>query len=377
MLQRIWAIMQKEFIHILRDPRTLLIMLGLPLMQLVIYGYAINVTVDHIPTIVADQSLDSASHAYVEALVASGFFDVVAYVPSQAEVVRAIDRGEVQVGLVIPPDFAAHVQRGDAQALILIDGADLFSSQSAYSAATTISQAHATDVMLEQVTRTGRIADPARLLPLDARIRILFNPNLKSIWFVIPGMLAMLMQTQSISMSAAAVVRERELGTIEQLLVTPIRPGELLLGKIAPNLLLALINMLTIVAVGYFWFGVPFRGSLWLFLGLSFMYVFCGLGLGLLISTISQTQTQAQQLVGLSMLLGMILGGFIFPRSAMPLIPRLIGNLFPLTYFIAISRGIILKGVGLSAVGGEVFALFVYMVVIIAFASRAFRQRLE
>jgi len=369
--------MQKEFIHILRDPRTLLIMLGLPLMQLVIYGYAINVTVDHIPTIVADQSLDSASHAYVEALVASGFFDVVAYVPSQAEVVRAIDRGEVQVGLVIPPDFAAHVQRGDAQALILIDGADLFSSQSAYSAATTISQAHATDVMLEQVTRTGRIADPARLLPLDARIRILFNPNLKSIWFVIPGMLAMLMQTQSISMSAAAVVRERELGTIEQLLVTPIRPGELLLGKIAPNLLLALINMLTIVAVGYFWFGVPFRGSLWLFLGLSFMYVFCGLGLGLLISTISQTQTQAQQLVGLSMLLGMILGGFIFPRSAMPLIPRLIGNLFPLTYFIAISRGIILKGVGLSAVGGEVFALFVYMVVIIAFASRAFRQRLE
>jgi ABC-2 type transport system permease protein len=377
MLQRIWAITQKEFIHTLRDPRTLLIMLGLPLMQLLIYGYAINVTVDHIPTIVADQSLDAASHAYVDAMVASGFFDVVAYAPSQADVVRAIDEGQAKVGIVIPPDFAAHVERGDAQALVVIDGADLFTSQSAYSAATTISQAHATEVMLEKVERSGRLADPASLLPLDARIRILFNPNLKSIWFVIPGMVAMLMQTQSISMSAAAVVRERELGTIEQLLVTPIRPGELLLGKIAPNLVLALVNMLTIVAMGYFWFGVPFRGNLALFLWLSFMYVFCGLGLGLLISTVSQTQTQAQQLVGLSMLLGMILGGFIFPRSAMPLIPRLIGSLFPLTYFITIARGIILKGVGLGAIREDVFALFVYMVVIIVFASRAFRQRLE
>ncbi|HOG46065.1 MAG TPA: ABC transporter permease [Anaerolineae bacterium] len=377
MLQRIWAVMQKEFIHTLRDRRTLLIMLGLPLLQLVIFGYAINVTVDHIPTVVADQSLDSASRAYVDAMVASGFFDVVAYAPSQAAVVRAIDQGQATVGIVIPPGFAASVQRGDAQALILIDGADLFASQSAYGAATTIAQAHATGVMVKEASRMGRIADPSSLLPLDARIRILFNPNLKSIWFIIPGMLAMLMQTQSISVSAAAVVRERELGTIEQLLVTPIRPIELLLGKIAPNVVLTIINMLTIVAVGVFWFGVPFRGSFGLFLWLSFMYVFCGLGLGLLISTVSRSQTQAQQWVGLSMLLGTILGGFIFPRSAMPLIPRLIGNLFPLTYFISICRGIILKGVGLNVIWQDTLALFVYMVVIIISASRAFRQTLE
>ncbi len=377
MLQRIWAVIQKEFIHTLRDPRTLLIMLGLPLIQLIIFGYAINVTVDHIPTIVADQSLDPASQAYVDAMVASGFFDVVAYAPDQAQVVRAIDEGRAMVGLVIPPGFAAQVERGSAEALILIDGTDLFTSQSAYSAASTIAQAHAAEVAVQQVSRTGRIADLSSLQPLDARIRILYNPNLKSIWFVIPGMLAMLMQTQSISMSAAAIVREREAGTIEQLLVTPIRPGELLLGKIAPNVVLAIINMLTIVAAGVFWFQVPFSGNFWLFLWLSFMYVFCGLGLGLLISTISQSQTQAQQWVGLSMLLGMILGGFIFPRSAMPLIPRLIGNLFPLTYFISISRGIILKGVGLGATWEDAFALFVYMVVIITVASRAFRQRLE
>lgn len=377
MFQRIWAVMQKEFIHTLRDRRTLLIMLGLPLLQLFLFGYAINVTVDHIPTIVADQSLDSASQAYVDAMAASGFFDVVAYARSQAEVVRAIDAGRAKVGIVIPPDFAARVERGDAQALILVDGADLFTSQSAYNAAFSIAQAHASEVMLAKVGRTGYTADPAGLLPLEPRVRILYNPNLESIWFVIPGMVAMLMQTQSIAMSAAAVVREREMGTIEQLLVTPVRPGELLLGKIAPNLILAIINMLTIVAVGIYWFGVPFRGSFTLFLWLALMYVFCGLGLGLLISTVSHTQTQAQQFVGLSMLLGIILGGFIFPRSAMPLVPRLIGNLFPLTYFITISRGIILKGVGLGAIWKDVLALGVYMVVIMVLASRAFRQRLE
>lgn len=377
MLQRIWAVMQKEFIHTLRDRRTLFIMLGLPLMQLFIYGYAISITVDHIPTIVANQSLDSASQAYVDDLTASGFFDIVGYARSQAEVVRAIDEGQARVGVVIPPDFAARLERGSAEALILVDGADIITSQSAYSAALTIAQAHATGVMTVKLERTGLLADPAALLPIDARVRILYNPTLNSIWFVIPGMVAMLMQTQAIAMSAAAVVREREMGTIEQLLVTPIRPGELLLGKIAPNVVVALINTLTIVALGVYWFGVPFRGSFWLFLWLSFMYVFCGLGLGLLISTISQSQLQAQQFVGLSMLLGMILGGFIFPRSAMPLVPRLIGNLFPMTYFVSISRGIILKGVGLSAIWQDVAALSVYMVVVIILAARAFRQGLD
>ena len=242
----------------------------------------------------------------------SGYFDVVAYAPSQAEVTRAIDEGRAQAGIVIPPDFSARVERGDAQVLFLVDGSDLFTSQSAYNAAIIIAQAHATEVLMEKVERSGLVADSKSFLPLDARVRILYNPNMDDLWFIIPGMCAMILQTQSIALTATAVVRERETGTIEQLLVTPIRPVELMLGKIAPNILLAMINMLTVLGIGVFGFGVPFQGNFWLFLWLSFMYVFSGLGLGLLISTISQNQRQTQQLIMVMMMLGVVLGDLCF-----------------------------------------------------------------
>ena len=187
----------------------------------------------------------------------------------------------------------------------------------------------------------------------------------------------MLLQTQTIVLTAAAVVREREVGTIEQILVTPIRPFELMIGKIAPYLCVALFNMATIVAIGVFLFHVPFQGSIWLFAALSLIYVFSGLGLGLLISTISQNQRQVQQLIMGIMTISLVLGGFIFPRNTMPLVVQWLGNLFPLTYFIPISRGIITRGAGLSVMTGEVLALVAYIVVILFLATRAFRQRLE
>jgi ABC-2 type transport system permease protein len=377
MLQRIWAVMQKEFIQTLRDRRTLLIQLGMPILQLFIFGYAISTTVEHIPTVVADQSLDVASRAYVDAMVASSYFDVIAYVPDQDAVIQAIDAGRAQAGIVIPPDFDTHVERGDAQALLLIDGSDVFTTQSAYNAAIAIAQAHATEVLMTKVQRSGQTQGGQSLIPLDSRVRILYNPNLEDLLFLIPSMAAMLLQTQTIALTAAAVVREREVGTIEQLLVTPIRPGELLLGKIAPNIVIALVNMLTIIGIGVFWFGVPFQGNFWHFFWLSFMYVFSGLGLGLLISTVSQNQRQAQQLTGMMMLLGLVLGGFIFPRYAMPAAIRIVGNFFPLTYFIPIARGIITKGVPLEFLWEQIVALLAYIVVIMIFAVRAFNQGLD
>ena len=377
MFRRIWAVIQKEFIQTLRDRRTLLIQLAMPMIQLFLFGYAISMSVDHIPTLVADQSLDASSRAYVEAISASGFFDVQAYVASQAEVIRAIDEGRAQAGVVIPPGFAARVERGDAQTLFLVDGSDLFTSQSAYNAATAIAQAHASELLMEKVTRSGLAAGSASLQPLDTRIRILYNPNLDDLWFIIPGMLATLLQVQSITLTAAAVVREREVGTIEQLLVTPIRPAELMLGKTAPNILIALINLVTILAVGVFWFEVPFQGDFWLFLRLATLYVFSGLGLGLLLSTISKNQRQAQQLIGMFTIVGIVLGGFIFPRYAMPPAIRIAGNLFPLTYFIPITRGIITKGIGLEYLWEQVGAMAIYVVVVIVFASRAFKQGLD
>jgi ABC-2 type transport system permease protein len=178
-------------------------------------------------------------------------------------------------------------------------------------------------------------------------------------------------------MTAAAVVREREAGTIEQLLVTPIRPLELLLGKIIPNVVIAILNVLTAVAAGVLLFHVPFRGSFWLFMGLSMIYVFSGLGLGLLISTITSNQKQAQQLVMMIMLLGVVLGGYIFPRSTMPPVLKALGTLFPMTFFIPISRGIITKGVGVDALWVQVLSMTIYAVVVMVIAAKAFRQGLE
>jgi ABC-2 type transport system permease protein len=376
MAQRIWAVLTKEFIQTFRDWRTLSIQLGLPIVQLFILGYAIRTNVEHIPTAVADQSLDGASRAYVEAMVASGYFDVVAYLADEAEVIRTIDAGRAQAGIVIPPDFGVRVARREAQALLLIDGSDVFTSQTAYNAITAISQQHSTEILIEAMDRAGARQERA-LFPLDVRVRILYNPNLDDLWFLIPGMASLILQTQSIALTAAAIVREREMGTVEQLLVTPIRPGELMLGKVAPNLVIALVNMLTIVSIGIFWFGVPFQGNFGLFLWLAFMYVFSGLGLGLLLSTISQNQKQAHQFAMLFMLLGLVLGGFIFPRYLMPPAIRIVGNLFPLTYFIPIARGIITKGIGIQRLWEQLVALIVYVVLVLLVSARAFRQGLD
>jgi ABC-2 type transport system permease protein len=369
--------MQKEFIQIFRDRRTLLLLLTMPMLQLFLLSYAMAMNVDHIPLIVADQSLDAASHAYVDAMTVSGYFDIVGYVAGQADVVRAIDEGRAQAGLVIPVDFATGVARGEAQVLFLVDGSSLFTSLSAYNAATAIAETHAIEVLMERVERLGLLPEGQSLLPLAVHMRVLYNPNLNDIWFMLPGTVAMLLQTQSIALTTAAIVREREMGTLEQLLVTPIRSGELMVGKMAPNVLIALFNMLTVIGVGILWFKVPFQGDFWLFFGLSLIYIVSGLGLGLLISTVSQNQKQAQQLVGMVLLLGAMLGGYVFPRYTMPPIVRGVSTLFPLTYFVPIARGIMTKGIGYEFLWREILTLSIYAVLVMAIAVKAFKQRLE
>ena len=377
MLQRILAIIQKEFSQAWRDRTTMGIMLTIPLLQLIIFGYAINTNVTHISTVVADQSLDNASRAYLDAMMNSGYFDISSTAPDQAGALKEIDSGLAQVGIVIPPDFAKHVLRGDAQVLILVDGSDLFTSQAANAFAAIIGQEHAIKIVYNEIAQSGAKSSGNVLPALNALLRVLYNPDMKTLWFIIPGMAAMLLQTQSLALTAAAVVREREMGTIEQILVTPIRPFELMIGKIVPYVIIAMLNMLTVIAIGVFWFGVPFQGSFWLFIGLSSLYVLSGLGLGLLISSVSQNQRQAQQLMMLFMMVSLLLGGFIFPRYTMPAVVRIIGNLFPLTYFVPISRGIITKGIGFSVLSGQVLALVIYIVVVMFLATITFRRRLD
>jgi ABC-2 type transport system permease protein len=327
--------------------------------------------------VVADQSLDHASQAYINDMVNSGYFDIVQSASDQVGAVQAIDAGTAKAGIVIPPDFAEHVLRGDAQVQVLVDGSDLFTSQSANAFASIIGQEYAIKVVTDQVSKAGALAEGSVLPVLNALIRVLYNPDMKDLWFIIPGMAAMLLQTQSLMLTAAAVVREREVGTIEQILVTPIRPIELMVGKIVPYVIIAMLNMLTVIGLGVFWFHVPFQGSFWLFIVLSLLYVFSGLGLGLLVSSISQNQRQSQQLIMLFMMVSLLLGGFIFPRYTMPAVVRVIGNLFPITYFIPIARGIVTKGIGFSALGSQVLALAVYIVVVMTLAAFTFRKRLD
>jgi ABC-2 type transport system permease protein len=377
MLARIWAITQKEFVMTFRDRGTLLLILVMPLIQLVLFAYAIHMDVRHVPMAVADQSLDHASRAYIDDLVQSGYFDVVLTVHSQEQVIEAIDQGQARLGVVIPGDFAKQVDQHAASILFVVDGSDPFTTQSAYNAANLIAQEHTIQLAMKDLNRLGQTSPGSTFLPLNASIQILYNPDLKDLWFLVPGMIAMLLQTQTIILTALAVVREREVGTIEQVLVTPIRPVELMLGKTLPNLMIAVINLLTIVLTGTFGFGVPFQGNFILFFCLVLLYIFSGLGLGLLISSISQNQRQAQQLAMMTMLLGLLISGFVFPHYSMPLVLQWVSYSFPLTAFIPISRGIFMKGIGLPVILNQVLFLVIYDVVVLFFAARLFRQTLD
>ena len=374
-LKRIGALIQKETIQILRDWRTLVMILALPLVEMFLFAYAVTLTVDHIPTAVADTSRDARSRAFVEALEISGYFDMEMRVEGKEQVLQAIGEGRVKAGVVIPPDFAAQVERGDAQALIVLDGSDSFTVQAGYSAASAIAQAQGMELMLEKAGQMG--LGGIGSLPIYTSTRVLYNPNMDGLMFMIPGIAALLLLLLTISQVSTSVVRERELGTLEQMLVTPVRPLELIIGKMTPNILLTVIDMLIIILAGVFWFDVPFQGNPWLFAWLSLLYIVSGLGLGLLVSTGAQTQKQAQQITTMLMLLGMLLTGLIYPRAPMPPVVRAFGNLIPATYFIRIARGIITKGVGLSFMWSDVLVLVIYGAVTMTLAAVTFKKRLD
>ncbi|HNT75456.1 MAG TPA: ABC transporter permease [Anaerolineae bacterium] len=374
-LKRLWAMVRKETIQMVRDWPTLGMVIVLPVVELFLVSYMGASLLDHMPTIVADQSLDSHSRAFVNALEVSGFFAVTEYVDSEAAVIRAIDEGEAYVGVVIPPNFAERVAQGDAQALVILDGSDTFIVQSAYSAAGAIAQAHGMELMMNTARRMGR-ANIAQL-PINTFIRILYNPNIDELIFLIPGMTAMLLQLVCVNITVSSVVRERELGTIEQILVTPTRPLELIMGKMVPPILVVTADLFIIIGLGVYWFKVPFQGSLPLFCWLSLLFIISSLGMGVLFSTICKNQKQAQQISAMLMMFTMLLSGLLYPRATMPPVVQFIGNLIPATYFIRIARGIITKGVGISFLWNDVIALLIYAAVIVLAAGVTFKRRLD
>ena len=374
-LKRIIAVIQKEITRMLRDWPTLLMILLMPVVEMLLFASVGDMMLDHLPTAVADLSMDAYSRDFVGALEVSGFFDVEMYVESEEEVVRGIEEGKVWAGVVIPPDFAAQVEHGEAQALVILDGSDSSVVQSGYSAANAIAQAHAMELTVEMTERMGMAG--VGNLPINTSTRILYNPNLDGMIFLIPGVAAALLQVLAINTSAMGIVRERELGTMEQILVTPIRPVELIVGKMVPAILLTAADLTIIVLLGVFYFDVPFQGSVWLFAWLSLLFIVSGLGLGLLISTVAKNQKQAQQITAVLMLLTMLLTGLIYPRSAMPPVVQAIGALIPATYFTRISRGIITKGVGIAFLWHDVLVLAIYGAVVVLIAAMTFKKRLD
>jgi ABC-2 type transport system permease protein len=373
---RLLPIIRKEFIHIIRDPRTLVVMFVMPLMQLILLGYAATSDVRDIPLAVFDQDRSPQSRHLVEAFVQSGQFSVARLAGSEPELARLIDDGTARAGLIIPPAYAEDLLGGrGAQAAFVLDGSDPSVAATALSSARLIGQVEATTIQQQALTRRG--GGPALVPAMEVRTRVWYNPDMASAYFMVPALIGLILQMQATLLTASAIVRERERGTIEQLIVTPIRPYELIVGKILPYALVALLITLEVLLIGTLWFGVPIRGSLLLLLGISCLFLLSSLGIGLLISTVAQTQQEAFLLTFLTLLPSVFLAGFIYPIAAMPQFLQFVSGLIPLTYFLVVVRGIVIKGVGAPMLTTQITALAIFGAALIALASVRFRKRLD
>ncbi len=372
---RLVSIIRKEFIQIMRDPRTLVITLLIPIMQLFLLGYSATNDVRNVPLAVFDQSQSAESRALLDSYRAADYFRIAYTVGSETEMEALIQNGSARAGLIVPPDYAAQLKAGSAQVAFVLDGSDPTVASTSLSAAQLIGQTHATGIMAEKVTRSGQ---SFKLEPVvNVHTTVWYNPDLISSYFMIPGVIGMILFAITAILTATAVVRERERGTIEQLIVTPIRPWELIVGKLTPYTILAFVDTLEILAVGHWWFGVPIRGSLFLILALSGLFLVTGLGIGLFASTIANTQQEAMLTVWMTLLPSIFLSGFFFPLEAMPAFLKVISYLMPMRYYLVIIRSLLLKGVGLEVLWPEVVALMIFGVVIMGAAALRFKKRLD
>lgn len=373
---RLFSLIRKEFIQIIRDPRTLALTFVMPVMQLLLLGYAATNDVRNVPLAVFDQDKSSASRELLDAYRAADYFRLDFDVTSEEALQGLINNGSARAGLIIPPGYGEALAAGQtAQVAFVIDGSDPTVAQTALSAATFIGQAKSTRLTLDRLTTRGQAA--ALQPPLEVRTQVWYNPDLVSAFYMIPALIGQILQTLTTILTATAIVRERERGTIEQLIVTPIRSWELVVGKLAPYVLIAFINMVEVLVVGVLLFRVPINGSVGLLLLLSALFLVTTLGLGLFISTISNTQQEAMLTSFFTMLPSIFLSGFFFPLAAMPPFLQALSYAVPLRYFLIIVRGIILKGVGVEALWPEVIALSIFAVVIMGGAALRFRKRLD
>ena len=375
MNSRLLSIIRKEFIQIWRDPRTLMMILFIPVMQLFLLGYSATSDVRNIPIAVYDQSRSPESRALLDAFRAADYFLIAYDVGSNDEIRDLIERGKARAAIIVPPDYSQSLLQGDAQVAVILDGSDPNIGGTALSTARLIGQSHATKIMQEQAARLGRSAEFNP--PLEVRPQVWYNPDLVSAYFMIPGVIGMILFAITSILTATTIVRERERGTIEQLIVTPIRSWELVMGKLMPYVILSLFDTLMVLAIGHLWFKVPVRGDLGLIIALSGLLLLSGLGIGLFASTIANTQQEAMLTTWMTLLPSIFLSGFFFPLEAMPTVLRWVSYIIPLRYYLVIIRALLLKGVGASALQDEIIPLAIFGVGIMTAAALRFRKRLD
>ncbi|HUQ94843.1 MAG TPA: ABC transporter permease [Bryobacteraceae bacterium] len=374
-LRRTRAMARKELLHIVRDPRSLTLALALPMLMLVLFGYALSLDVDRIPLQVYDQDRTPQSRDLTERFRGSRFFDLRGYIDSYRPAERGLMRGDVMAVLVVPPNFGRRLSSGQATTVqFLLDGSDSNTASIAFGYARAMVAGYSNEVRTE--FQMGNGAGELKP-PVDARLRVVFNSELRSRNYIVPGLIAVILMMIAAMLTSLSIAREWENGTMEELLSTPVRPSELVLGKLSAFFVLGFIDMLTAVAAGVFLFGVPMRGSLLLLTASGCVFLFGALCWGLLLSAITRNQLQAFQLGMLSSFLpAFLLSGFIYSIDSMPLIPQLISRVVPARYFVALLKGIFLKGVGLEVLWEEFALLLLYAVVVFALVTRTLRQKI-
>ena len=372
MWNRIKALVWKEFLQLRRDRLTLAFTLGMPLMQLVIFGLAINYDVKHMPAVVLDESNSQESRSFVDGLVATQYFDVKDRVSTEAGLRNAIDRGKAQVGVWFPPDYARKIRSGKTgEVMIVVDGSSPTTASNAMATAQGVGQLRNTQLLYD---RMGYGDGTAPVMPIEVRIRPWYNPDLRSPTFIVPGLVGVILSMTCIMFASNAIVREKERGTLDQVLVTPVTPLELFLGKIIPVIVMAYAQMAFLFGVAHLLFDVPVAGSIPLLFFMAAFFIIPMLGIGIRISTVAQNQGQSAQMSMLTILPFVFLSGYIFPREGMPLPFYLIGELMPLTHFIIIIRAIVLRGVGLVAFWPQLLKLLALSAAIWAVALRSMKR---
>jgi len=372
-LTRTWAVMAKEFVQLTRDRLTYAMILALPIVQLLLFGYAINDDPRNLPTAVLVQDNGAFSRSVLTAMNNSGYFDITLQARSQSDLDRALERGEVQFAVVIPADFTRRVVRGDAaQILVEADATDPSATSGAVAALANLpSQALARDL-------TGPLAARAPGgQPFEVVVHRRYNPEAITAYNIVPGLLGVILSMTLVMMTSLGMARERERGTMESLLATPVRPLEVMVGKLAPYVLVGLIQAGVFLVMSRLLFDVPMNGG-WLALGAGLLLFIVGsLSLGFLISTVAKTQLQAMQMSFFYMLPAILLSGFMFPFRGMPDWAQAIGTAIPVTHFLRVVRGSLLKGVGLENAGPSLFALALFVLVVGTLAMMRYRTTLD